>query len=240
MATLHVRLLGDFQISRDAVELSGFNSPRLQALLSYLVLHRGRAQARHHLAFLFWPDSREAHARSSLRYLLHTLRHTLPSSERFLRADASSIEWRADALCTLDVAEFESAATAALQKGTPSDAQPLLERAIELYRGDLLPSCYDDWILPERERLRRLYVYALEELIACLEKQHNYRAALYYAQQLLQIEPLQEDLYRLQMRLYALRGDRVGVLRTFQTCAAILRAELDIEPGADTRDAYLE
>ena len=42
------------------------------------------------------------------------------------------------------------------------------------------------------------------------------------------------------MRLYALRGDRVGVLRTFQTCAAILRAELDIEPGADTRDAYLE
>lgn len=35
--------------------------------------------------------------------------------------------------------EFESAITCVA-----------LEEAVDLYRGDLLPGCYDDWIVPER------------------------------------------------------------------------------------------
>jgi len=37
-----------------------------------------------------------------------------------------------------------------------------------LYRGDPLPSCYGDWVLPERERLRQAYVRAVEGLIILL------------------------------------------------------------------------
>ena len=36
-----------------------------------------------------------------------------------------------------------------------------LFRAVDLYRGDLLPSCYDEWIAPERERLREMFVGAV-------------------------------------------------------------------------------
>src|ERR1700694_214895 len=103
MPTLHIRLLGDFQVVADEAALTSLNTPRVQALLAYLVLHRGRPQARHHLAFLLWPDSSEARARTSLRNLLHTLRHTLPDADQFLHADASNIDWRADAPMTLDV-----------------------------------------------------------------------------------------------------------------------------------------
>jgi hypothetical protein len=32
---------------------------------------------------------------------------------------------------------------------------------VSLYQGDLLPNCYDDWITPERTRLRDIFSYAI-------------------------------------------------------------------------------
>ena len=63
---------------------------------------------------------------------------------------------------TRSMSPSSSAASASRPRGD-------LRRAVELYRGDLLPSCYDDWIAPERERLRRAYAAALERLIALAE-----------------------------------------------------------------------
>jgi DNA-binding SARP family transcriptional activator len=105
---------------------------------------------------------------------------------------------------------------------------------VALYRGDLLPSCYDDWILPERERLRQAFVEATERLIALLEDERDYRAAIGYAQRLLKHDPLQEAIYCHLMRLHALSGDRAAALRAYHACAAILQRELDVEPGPAT------
>lgn len=58
----------------------------------------------------------------------------------------------------------------------------MLERAAGLYRGDLLPGCYDDWIRPERERLRQMAAHALRMLVDLLETQGDYRAAIGHCQ----------------------------------------------------------
>lgn len=60
-----------------------------------------------HLAFLFWPDSREAQARNNLRQLLHVSRSAVPSLDTYLLARNSAIWWRVDAPIQLDVNEFE-------------------------------------------------------------------------------------------------------------------------------------
>jgi DNA-binding SARP family transcriptional activator len=52
-----------------------------------------------------------------------------------------------------------------------SGLREALERAVALYKGDLLPSCYDDWILPHREALRQAYLGALERLVHLREEQ---------------------------------------------------------------------
>lgn len=39
--------------------------------------------------------------------------------------------------------------------------RPILEQAIALYQGDLLPSIYDEWLLSERERLSQRFITAL-------------------------------------------------------------------------------
>ncbi|MCE7989272.1 MAG: hypothetical protein DYG89_49600 [Caldilinea sp. CFX5] len=237
---LAISLLGDFKLTyncqsnngqSNVTELHTVNTARLQALLGYLLLHRQAPQAREHLAFLFWPDTSEAQALTNLRNLLYKLRHALPTPERFLLVEARFVQWQPDAPYTLDVAAFEAAAA---QAATAAD----LASAIELYSGELLPSCYDDWILPERERLRQLALDTLERLIALLEGARDYRAAIRYGQRLLQLEPLNEALYRRLMSLHAAVDDRAGALHVYQRCVTMLHEEFAAEPAPATQEIY--
>jgi ABC-type oligopeptide transport system substrate-binding subunit/DNA-binding SARP family transcriptional activator len=228
---LHIRLLGEFSLTRNDERLTTVNTPRLQSLLAYLVLHRDTPQARQHLAFLLWPDSSESQARTNLRNLIHQLRQALPQADVFLCAENTTIQWRADAPCTLDVADLR--ATLA-RPATRSD----LEQAVALYRGDLLPSCYDDWIMPEREQLRQTFVDALQRLIELLEQTRDYTAAIRHAQQLLQQDPLCEETYRWLMRLHAANDDHASALRIYHTCVTTLQAELGAEPAPATHTLY--
>lgn len=231
MQILRVRLLGGFNLMYGDRVVTGVNTPRQQALLAYLLLHRETPQARRYLAFLFWPDSSEAQARTNLRKLFHQLHQALPEADRFLQTDMHSLQWRNDAPFSLDVADFERALA------EPGSLQNL-QTAADLYHGDLLPNCYDDWIFPERERLRQMFADTLERLITLFEGERNHRAAIAYAQRLLRLDPLCEVTYRDLLRLHALSGDRAGMVRVYQTCATVLRRELDIEPSMETQEAY--
>ena len=63
-----------------------------------------------------------------------------------------------------DIGEFESLIKQADQQDGAEQAD-LLQRAIDLYRGDLLEGCYEDWCLEARESFRNLYTNALKKLV---------------------------------------------------------------------------
>ncbi len=113
MRELHIHLLGDFRLVYADAPVSHLNTPRLQALLAYLVLHRDAPQPRQSLAFRLWPDSSEAQARTNLRQLVHGLKQALPEADQFVHADAQTLQWQGEAPFRLDVAEFEEALTQA-------------------------------------------------------------------------------------------------------------------------------
>jgi DNA-binding SARP family transcriptional activator/tetratricopeptide (TPR) repeat protein len=238
--TLHIRLLGAFSLTYDEEPVESVNTARLQSLLAYLVLHHDSAHLRQHLAFLFWPDSSEAQARNSLRQMLHGLRQALPDAGAFLAADYQTLRWRVDGRCTVDVLEFERALDEADQMertGDSSGMRRALEHAIGLYQSDLLPGCYDDWIAPERERLRRRHLNALGRLVRLVETEGDYELAIHYAERLVAGDLLDEASYRVLMRLHLLNGNRGGAQQTYRRCAAILRAELGLELSQATREA---
>src|SRR5262245_32536537 len=147
ISTLRIQLLGDFLLVAGDAPVTALTVPRLQTLFSYLVLKRSAPQARSHLAFLLWPNSTEAQARANLRKLLHQLHRSLPAADRFLHVDAQTVQWQPDAPFTLDVADFESAIARADRASDPVAEQQALREAVERYQGDLLPGCYDDWLL---------------------------------------------------------------------------------------------
>jgi DNA-binding SARP family transcriptional activator/predicted ATPase len=241
MVDLHIYLLGDFRLSYGDESLLVIAQSRHQALLTYLLLHRQAPQIRRHLAFLLWPNSSEAQALTNLRKALTHLRQMAPLLAQAIYVDHQVVQWRPPFACTLDVTAFEAQlnqATAAEQAGKTSAALTLWAAAVALYTGPLTPSCYDDWIMAERERLHQLCLGALERLVAGHERQQQVAAAIPYAQQMLRLDPLQETLYLQLMRLQALQGDRASALRTYHTCATVLARELGVEPAPETQAAY--
>src|SRR5215469_3549859 len=106
--TLHIHLLGDFLLVSGDTAVTTVAVPRLQSLLTYLVLHRSAPQDRSRLAFLLWPDSTEAQAHTNLRKLLYQLRQAFPYADYFIHADKHSLKWQTttEGSWTLDVLDF--------------------------------------------------------------------------------------------------------------------------------------
>ena len=241
ISTLHIHLLGKFLLRSENPGRSHSASPRLQALLTYLVLHRGAPQSRRQVAFLLWPESTERAAFTNLRAVLHQLRQLIPHVDRVIAADRSELRWVGEAACHVDVLDFEAAlaeATRACAAAERTAERVALATAVELYGGELLPGCYDDWLIVERDRLHERYSGALWRLVALLEEEHDYGPAIACARRLVEIDPLDEAASRVLMRLHAAAGDRAAALRAYEACVARLQRELGVEPDERTREQY--
>ena len=224
---LRVKLFGIGRVLDGDTEVKLRSRNWTLPLLAYVVLHRNETVARWRLAFTLWPDETEEDALQNLRRNLHLLVKSLPeqrSGKTWLAIDAETVAWNGGADCELDVAEYERL------RGDPTT----LERAVELYAGDLLEEVYDDWVTAERERLRRNYHVDLTTLIVGSRGRRSYAKAIAYAQQLLAADPWREDTVRHLMSAHYESGDAAGALAEFDRFARLLRAEMNVEPMHET------
>jgi DNA-binding SARP family transcriptional activator len=232
------QLLGGFEVTHLDQPIPGLTRLRMQSLLAYLLLHCDVPQSRAHISFTFWPDSSDSQARTNLRRELLQLRRALPQSEDYLRTDSQVIQWNPAAAYSVDVNDFVAALTAAETTGNAQQHVELLQKAVTLYQGTLLPGLYDEWILAKREELDQQYVRALEQLTALYADDRDYAAAIRVAQRLLRHDPLNEPIYLRLMEFYAHQNDRARALHTYHTCVTVLGRELDIAPGAGVQRLY--
>jgi DNA-binding SARP family transcriptional activator/tetratricopeptide (TPR) repeat protein len=240
-AMLRIQLLGGFQVERDGVALTAFHSQKAQSLLAYLLVYRDRAHPRSILATLFWSESDEARAQANLRNALYSLRHVLEGPQgrfgQYILTEGGAVRFHPKSSYVLDVTEFEETIESALHTAGEERAT-LLNTAITLYKGDLLPGFYDDWVVIEQEHLRELYLQALKELVAHYTEHRDYAQAIVWARQVLSISPLQEEIHRALMQLYALTGDRTAALHQYAECEAVLQRELNAAPLPETQTLY--
>jgi DNA-binding SARP family transcriptional activator len=203
----------------DGQRLRAFNSLRLQRFLALIALRRD-AQHRSRLAFELWPDSNERQARTNLRKLLHDFRHSLPDVGEFVEIDNETVRWIRTGPSEVDVLRFRDALAA-------GD----LELAARLYSGDLLPACYDDWVLGEREKLRAEAYRALVRLTEEAAERDDHKATIRHAQRVIDLEPTDEAAVRIQMEAHLALGDRAAALRSYHRYAEVLHRELGVAPG---------
>jgi predicted ATPase len=151
-----------------------------------------------------------------------------------LVSDRQSV-WLSPATVATDVAEFDRLTKAAARAAGDAERVSLLERAIGLYRGELLPGCYEEWALQEQARGGAQYADALQEWAAALERTGDREAALEAAGRALAADPYREELYRVQMRLLAALGRAGTAQETYRRLESLFRADLGVSPSAATR-----
>jgi DNA-binding SARP family transcriptional activator/tetratricopeptide (TPR) repeat protein len=225
---LEVRLLGAVEIILDGRRLRAFNSLRLQRFLALIAL-RSDPQHRSRLAFELWPDSDERQARTNLRKLLHEFRHSLPDIGAFVEIDNETVWWIPTGPSAVDVLRFREAMAA-------GD----FELAARLYSGDLLPACYDDWVLGERAKLRAEAYGALVRLTEEAAARDDHKDTIRHAQRIIDLEPTDEAAVRLQMEAHLALGDRAAALRAYHRHAEVLEHDLAVSPGEAIAAMYRE
>lgn len=237
--TIAVRMLGGFALEARGQVLAPL-PPQATSLLGFLLYHRSRPQTRDLLAGRFWSDLPEDRARKRLSHVLWQIKSALSELgfDDLVIANSSTVEIGVGARIEIDSESFEDQLTDFERELRGKQVRSVLtERLSELvagFPGDFLAGYYDDWIEPERSRIRERYHGALEQLIDLHKSRSQYDAALRFARMLVGQEPLREDLHRETMRLHALLGQTLAAERQFEACRRVLAAELGVEPSAET------
>lgn len=233
-----VEMLGNLQAGAEDVTISRFRTRRVGLLLAYLAYYGERSHSRDELADMLWPECDADLARRNLRQALSSLRRHLepPSlpSGAVLVAKQARVSLNMDYVAT-DVAEFCSLVAGA--SSAKSNAQKIekLKRAVEIYKGDLLPGYYEDWVQRERLQLEDLLVAALQSLVHACEAEGQIDDAIRYVRLALAKDHLKEDLHATLMRLYLASERPASALQHFQDWKTKLADELHDEPGEEIR-----
>ena len=230
---MQVNLFGGFEVWLNSVRIPALPK-KAEALLAYLVLNIDRPQMRDKLAALLWGETGDAEARNNLRQAVFVLRRRFESTgwKRPILLITSETVTLNPVAVDVDALKFQRLIAA----GRPNE----LQRAVNLYKGDLLEglnvteSPFEQWLLVERERLRELAADALRQLLAFHVRTASTEAAIQTAVQLLALDPLQEAIHRCLMRLYAGQKRWGAVQRQYRVCLETLRRELNAAPEPRT------
>lgn len=233
--SLSVEFLGGFRCRSASGEEIGIHSRKAQALLALLALHPRHLESRERLAALLWPDTPAVQARQSLRQTLAGLRRDLGRAGRcvlLIHLDSLGLD---PGRVTTDVSRFERLLA---RRGDAA-----LREAVSVYQGDLLEGLspndtFEDWVRPQRERLRGLAIEALHEALARDVEARCLESGIQTALRLLGIEPHDEVAHRALMRIFCVQGRPGAAARQYRICVETLDRELGVTPAPETTALY--
>ncbi len=238
--TCSAYLLGDFRVLIDGKQLDSWPGSRSMAVLKYLLSNPRHEIPRDVLMDKFWPETDPKSARNNLNVALYKLRQAFSAVSRVqvIVFDQENYSLNPDLFIWTDIEEFENhnAVGRRLEKEGEFD-QAIKEyvAAYDLYKGDFLAKDpYADWAINTRERLRILFLEALNRLSRIYFRQGDYESCILFCQRILEYDNCREDIHCLLMRCYGRQGQFNLAIRQYQTCVDILRTELEVEPAEAT------
>lgn len=193
-----------------------------QRLLAFLALHQ-RPMLRLHVAGSLWLDKNEERAGANLRSALWRLRQC---NDLLVETDGGHLRLADDV--SVDVRQAEWLCRSILAAAADGSVEALWADQLT---GELLPDWYDDWVVMSRERLRQLFLHALERLCVRLCDAGSVAHAIDVGMRALAVDPLRESAHRALITAYLAEGNSSEALRQYELYRGILADQLQLSPG---------
>lgn len=225
--TARLFLLGRFavEVGDRAVAAAAWRKRRPVEVLSAVALAPGHVLHREELVDRLWPEKDLDAGANNLHRALHDLRRAAGADLVVLDRGAARLAegvW-------VDVDAFE--------QGAAGGTKASLARAVELYKGALLPDDpYSDALSTRREGLRQRFVDVGLRLAALHDEQGELEACVDVLRRVVEEDPTAEPAHQLLMRALAASGRTADALRQFAELSTALRARLDAAPSRATLD----
>lgn len=244
---IKIRLLGTFEVTINGLTIAdrAWQTSKAKTLFKYLIIQRGRRVTREQLMDLLWPDAEPFAAAASLRVTLSRLKKALATADgngkKTLLGNERGVIWfKPEMKYYLDLEEFEQKyrlGAEALEQGEPGAAREAWEKALDIYRGDLLEEdIYEDWTVGERERFQitmQNMLLALSGIYMIGGSARERDRAIELLNSSLAANPYREEVYLMLMEVYRAAGQRCEALRVYERCRVMLAGEFGVKPGPD-------
>lgn len=222
-----------------------FGRDKARQLLAALLAARGPLHRDRILEWL-WPDLPPDRGARAFHVTLHGLRKAL-EPDRPRRAVGSLVSVEGETYRVVlgeedrfDIGEYLELADPERAHGD-EELRGRLVRALSVRRGDPFPEWpYAAWaeaLVADVDRAARRIRGELARIALAGERP---REAAEHLEALVALEPEREDRHRALMRAYAAAGERAMALRQFHACRTVLRRELAIDAGHETRELYVQ
>lgn len=248
LADLTIKMLGPVEIFRDPhrpLAADAWTTRRGRDILCFIASRRHRRASKDTIIDTFWGEADfESVARNfhpTVSHIRKALNSNQPLKQNFLLYRDGDYLLNSDFSYAIDIEEFDrlvSEGEAARRAGQQEQCIHCYEAAIELYRGEFMHGCYEEWVEEQRSYYREQHLHMLEALVVAAQKVEEWPRSLHLAQQILRDDPFREDIHCLMMRAHAAQGNRVAVKEQYENLRSVLHKELGVEPAAETQKIY--
>jgi LuxR family transcriptional regulator, maltose regulon positive regulatory protein len=231
-----VHVLGRFRLTTGDTPIT--IPPRLrkpQELLQALIAFGGAEVSAGLLIDALWPDSEGDAAYHALESALYRLRQLLGAREA-VRMEGGKVSLNRDQLW-VDLWEFEE------ELGRPQDPKvngiDRIGRLRLLYQGHFLQHETErPWVVKARQELRDRLLRAVRDAARECERARRWEDAANLYRSGIELDSLNEGLYRGLMLCHQELGDHSEALQAYRRCRELLTRFLGIAPNAKTQALY--
>ncbi len=234
-AMIHINTFGELKIDIGGRKIYDrkWRGGATKTLLKAIVALGGKKISNETIFDLIWPDADGVSASQNLKVAIHRLKKVCvpegsePLSWLVVKHKSVSLS---GTLCYVDSIYFENSLSAVMKNG--ADINRLVE-LLSLYTDDFLVNdTSETWIIRRRELLQNKFTRAVIFLSDLAMKEGDYKIAIPYLEKAIDKNPVHEESYERLMALHIGAGYHSKALIVFKQAEAILKCELDAQPGS--------
>lgn len=239
---LQLFTFGMFRVFCNDTEITATNwrTMKTRDLLAYLA-HQSKPVGKRQILEELWSNMDLNRALANFHSTLYYLRQVLRkfTGEDLIIYSKKQYQLLPGSIIT-DRRQFEDAIKQIQKKSIDHSMLTLIEKALDLYKGDYLSDLDYFWLIPIQEELKNQYIDLTQKIANYYLEQRQYSQAVTHLRRLAKLQPYSEENLILLMTALAGMGDLQGLKEQYHIFVKNISEDLGLAPSADTKLLYLK